>query len=167
VAGEVDQRLQRAATGLEKDGFDVPMGFMDRLLFEGQAASPVLEKCSVFPVSTGQVTFPRVTESTRVDSQFGGVQTYWIEEAGEIEKSKPQIGTANLSMKKLVSLAIRRMSFSRIRPCVKVHLPCYEGQLCAEDRGGRHPRRRKRRVAWHHQCRRNGDGGKERRAGRR
>jgi len=115
----VDPRLvPSAATGLgegvaSEGGFLVQTDFVAELLrrtYDNNAilaGGPGYSGPRRLPLSTNSnsIKINAVNESSRADgSRWGGVQAYWIEEAGTKTASKPDFRQMELSLKKLVGL---------------------------------------------------------------
>jgi HK97 family phage major capsid protein len=109
----VDPRLyKRAAAGMSEavasdGGFLVQTDFATELIqnvFEtGKLASRV-NKISMSG-NANSIKFNGIDESSRATgSRYGGIQMYWLEEAGTKTKSKPKFKQIELSLKKLIGL---------------------------------------------------------------
>ena len=112
--GVVDQKLyqiKNAATGLNEtvpsDGsFLVQQDFTDDLLREAVATGQLGKQCMKFELSgnANGININAFDETSRASTRFGGVVSYWGDEAGEYQKSKPKFRQMNLSLKKLTGL---------------------------------------------------------------
>ncbi|MHC4635684.1 MAG: phage major capsid protein [Planctomycetota bacterium] len=113
IDGVVDPRLyKRAAAGMSETvasdgGFLVQTDFATELIqnvFEtGKLASRV-NKISMSG-NANSIKFNGIDESSRATgSRYGGIQMYWLEEAGTKTKSKPKFKQIELSLKKLIGL---------------------------------------------------------------
>lgn len=110
----VDPRLHQinnAATGLGETvpsdgGFLVQKDFTDELLREAIAAGQLAKKCMKFELTgnSNGIKINAFDETSRASSRFGGVVSYWGDEAGEYMKSKPKFRQMELSLKKLTGL---------------------------------------------------------------
>ena len=110
----IDPRLNlRAASGLNEGiasdgGFlvqqDFAAGLMKPIFETGKLASR-LNRMSLSGNSNG-IKIPGVDESSRATgSRWGGIQMYWVEEAGALTKAKPKFRMINLQLNKLAGLA--------------------------------------------------------------
>jgi len=114
-----DERLrQSAVSGLNEGvasqgGFLVQTDFVSELLRRTYESNQVLNGGPGYsgvrriPISanSNSVKINAVNETSRADgSRWGGVQAYWIEEAGTKSDSKPDFRQIELSLKKLVGL---------------------------------------------------------------
>lgn len=111
--GYVDPRLStRAVTGMGESvasdgGFlvqqDFAAGIIKNVWDNGAVASRV-NRISIGPGKNG-MKFNGIDETSRANgSRAGGVQMYWLNEAGTKTASKPKFREINLSLKKLVGL---------------------------------------------------------------
>lgn len=112
-AGKVDRRLTtRSASGLNETnpsdgGFLVQKDFVAELLKRTYETGILASKVKKIPLSTNAngIKINAVDEESRANgSRFGGVQTYWENEADKITASKPKFRTMDLSLKKLTGL---------------------------------------------------------------
>jgi HK97 family phage major capsid protein len=115
-----DQRLipQAAISGLNETtgsqgGFLVGTDTVSSLLTRTYENSAILNGGAGYagvrklPISAGanSIKINAVNESSRATgSRWGGVQAYWLEEAGEKTSSKPNFRQMELSLKKLIGL---------------------------------------------------------------
>jgi HK97 family phage major capsid protein len=108
-----DPRLTRAISGLNETvqsegGFFVQQDFAGNLMrpiFETGRIASRLNRMSLSGNSNG-LKIPGIDESSRATgSRWGGIQMYWIEEAGTLTKSKPKFRMINLQLNKLAGLA--------------------------------------------------------------
>ena len=110
----VDPRLNlRAASGLSEGvasdgGFLVQQDFAAALMkpiFETGKLASRINRLSLSGNSNG-IKIPGIDESSRaLGSRWGGIQMYWLEEAGAKTKSKPKFRMINLNLNKLAGLA--------------------------------------------------------------
>jgi len=110
----IDPRLNlRAVSGLNEGvqsegGFLVQQDFAAMLMkpiFETGRIASRLNRMSISGNSNG-LKIPGIDESSRATgSRWGGIQMYWIEEAGSLTKSKPKFRMINLQLNKLAGLA--------------------------------------------------------------
>jgi len=110
----VDPRLTlRAASGLgesvaSEGGFLVQQDFAANLMkpiFETGKLASRLNRLSLSGNSNG-IKIPGIDESSRATgSRWGGIQMYWVEEAGTLTKAKPKFRMINLQLNKLAGLA--------------------------------------------------------------
>ncbi|MCX7903037.1 MAG: phage major capsid protein [Caloramator sp.] len=111
--GRVDSRLTtRAALGLNESvpsdgGFLVQKDFVSELLKRTYETGILASRVRRIPISTNSngLKINAVDETSRANgSRWGGVQTYWENEAEQIISSKPKFRTMDLSLKKLTGL---------------------------------------------------------------
>lgn len=113
--GQVDRRLDqvRAAAGHNETvgsegGFLLQKDFISLLQKEALASSSVASLCSTHPVSSqsNSVSWPVIKETSRADgSRYGGVQGYWLSEAGSLTASQAEFELNELRLEKLGCLA--------------------------------------------------------------
>lgn len=111
--GKIDERLStRAASGLNETnpsdgGFLVQKDFVSELLkktFETGILAPKVRKIPISTNSNG-LKINAVEDDNRTNgNRFGGVQTYWTDEAEKFAESKPKFRQIDLSLKKLTGL---------------------------------------------------------------
>jgi HK97 family phage major capsid protein len=110
--GKVDSRLHevRAASGLAETpasagGFMVQESFGQAML-EAAFTTGVLGKlCMNFQMSTPQLKMPGLDESSRATgSRWGGVRSYWTDEASTAVASQPTFRQIELNARKMVVL---------------------------------------------------------------
>ena len=109
--GQLDKRLlPLKATGLNEaigsdGGFLVPEQFADGVYENMHKVGQVLPLVQRDPVTGNNMTINAVDETSRVSgSRFGGLTSYWLEEAGTITASKPKFRQINLKTKKVAAL---------------------------------------------------------------
>ncbi|RQN12494.1 phage major capsid protein [Clostridium butyricum] len=111
--GRIDLRLTtRAASGMNESvpsdgGFLVQQDFVTELLKKTYETGILASKVRKIPISTNAngLKINAVDESSRANgSRWGGVQTYWENEADQHTSSKPKFRTMDLSLKKLTGL---------------------------------------------------------------
>ena len=112
-AGKIDRRLTtRSASGLNETnpsdgGFLVQKDFVTELLKRTYETGILASKVKKIPLSTNAngIKINAINEDSRANgSRWGGVQTYWENEADQITGSKPKFRTMDLSLKKLTGL---------------------------------------------------------------
>jgi len=112
-AGKVDARLTtRAASGLNESnptdgGFLVQQDFVADILKRTYETGILASRVRKIPISSNSngLKIKAVDEDSRANgSRWGGVQTYWENEADQIAASKPKFRTMDLSLKKLTGL---------------------------------------------------------------
>lgn len=110
--GQTDPKLfeVRSASGLNETvgsegGFLLQDTFAKDIIKNAWDSAHLLNLCQKFSIETNAIKIPAEDETSRVDgSRHGGVQAYWIAEAGEKLKSKPKFRQLALSLKKCVVL---------------------------------------------------------------
>lgn len=115
-AKRVDERLinlnKRAASGLSEGigadgGFLVQPSFSAELYKNAQETGILTSRVRKFPLgsNSNSLTINVVKETSRADgSRWGGVQTYWENEADEATASKPKFGQMTFKLNKLIGL---------------------------------------------------------------
>ena len=112
-AGRIDRRLTtRSASGLNETnpsdgGFLVQKDFVADLLKRTYETGILASKIKKIPLSTNAngIKINAIDEDSRANgSRWGGIQTYWENEADKITGSKPKFRTMELSLKKLTGL---------------------------------------------------------------
>ena len=104
------EREQRAAAGmgegvLSDGGFLVAPEFSSDLLRDAMNTGSLARACRQVPMARHKLTVLGVDESSRANgSRWGGIQTFWENEADEIASSKPKFRQINLNAKKLTGL---------------------------------------------------------------
>lgn len=99
--------VSKAASGLSEGaggdgGFLVPPEFAAKLFERVYAEENLLAKTDQYTVTGNNMSFPRNNESSRADgSRWGGVQSYWMDEAGQFTGSRPGFGKLDLKLHKL------------------------------------------------------------------
>ncbi len=111
--GRMDSRLStRAASGMNESipsdgGFLVQQDFVTELLKRTYETGILASRVRKIPLSTNAngIKINAVDESSRAnDARWGGIQTYWENEAEQLIASKPKFRTMDLSLKKLTGL---------------------------------------------------------------
>jgi len=111
--GRIDPRLTtRAASGLSESvpsdgGFLVQQDFVAELLKRTYETGILASRVSKIPLSTNAngLKINGVDESSRANgARWGGIQTYWENEADQLIASKPKFRVMDLSLKKLTGL---------------------------------------------------------------
>jgi len=110
--GKVDPRLTTRALGLSEGvpsagGFLVQTDFSTELLKRVYQTGVLASRCRKIPISANAngIKINGIDESTRVSgSRWGGLQTYWLSEAGTKYSSKPKFRQIELSLNKLIGL---------------------------------------------------------------
>jgi HK97 family phage major capsid protein len=112
-AGRIDARLTtRSANGLNETnpsdgGFLVQKDFVTDLLKRTYETGVLASKVKKIPLTTNAngIKINAIDEESRANgSRWGGIQTYWENEADQISGSKPKFRTMDLSLKKLTGL---------------------------------------------------------------
>ena len=112
-AGRIDRRLTtRSASGLNETnpsdgGFLVQKDFVADLLKRTYETGVIASKVHKIPLTTNAngIKINAIDEVSRANgSRWGGIQTYWENEAEQITGSKPKFRSMDLSLKKLTGL---------------------------------------------------------------
>jgi HK97 family phage major capsid protein len=88
-------------------GFLVQPDFASALIQNVFETGKLASRVNRFPLGAGKnsLKINGIDESSRVGgSRWGGIQMYWLDEAGEKTKSKPKFRQIELSLKKLIGL---------------------------------------------------------------
>lgn len=106
---EVREKLQtikdyQEAVGAE-GGFLVPEEFRGELTRLSLGPSIVRPRARVVPMSSATLRFPKIDETSRVSSVFGGVVVYRTEEGAELAESEASFGSLKLEATKQTALA--------------------------------------------------------------
>ena len=111
--GKLDNRLStRSASGLNESnpsdgGFLVQKDFVKSLLKRTYETGILASKVKKIPLSSNSngLKINSIDEDSRANgSRWGGVQTYWQNEADQIANSKPKFKQIDLSLNKLTGL---------------------------------------------------------------
>lgn len=106
---EVREKLQtikdyQEAVGAE-GGFLVPEEFRGELARLSLGPAIVRPRARVVPMSSATLRFPKIDETSRVSSVFGGVVVYRTEEGAELAESEASFGSLKLEATKQTALA--------------------------------------------------------------
>ena len=111
--GRIDTRLStRAASGMNATdptdgGFLVQTDFVKELMKLTHETGLLQNKCHKIPLSTNanSIRINAIDEISRVNgSRWGGLQTFWQDEAEKMIESKPKFRQIELSLKKLTGI---------------------------------------------------------------
>jgi HK97 family phage major capsid protein len=112
--GSIDQRLleSRTASGLaetipSEGGFLIDRDFSNDLLKSVFEVGKLGKLCQKIPISSDSnaIELNMFDETSRATgSRFGGIRTYWTDEASELTKSKPKFRKLKLRLNKLAGL---------------------------------------------------------------
>lgn len=107
----VDPRLYNAASGMSETvssdgGFLVQQDFTNDLLQDVFQTGILASRCRRIPISgnSNSMKINGVDETSRASSRYGGIVTYWADEADEKTASKPKFRKIELDLKKIVGL---------------------------------------------------------------
>ncbi len=108
----IDERLLNSASGANESvpsdgGFLVQTDFATELLKNAYETGILAPKCKKIPISTNAngLKINALDDSSRANgARWGGIQTYWENEADQLIASKPKFRTMDLSLKKLTGL---------------------------------------------------------------
>jgi len=87
-------------------GFLVPEEFRAELLRVALESSVVRPRARVIPMNSQSIKFPAVDSTSNASSVYGGIITYWTEEAGTITASNAKFGSIELEARKLTAYAL-------------------------------------------------------------
>ena len=111
--GQVDSRLYeaRAATGLgetvpSEGGFLVQSDYSNELLQAVYQTGILAQRCRRIQISgnSNSIKINAFDETSRASTRFGGVLSYFVDEAGKFTASKPAFRQMELSLKKMIGL---------------------------------------------------------------
>lgn len=109
--GHADPRLFNAASGLNETtpsdgGFLVQQDFSNALLQDTFQTGILASRCQSIEISNSanSMKLNGVDETSRASSRFGGIVSYWGDEASEKTASKPKFRQIELNLKKLFGL---------------------------------------------------------------
>lgn len=108
--GRVDERLLRAASGMSEGvatdgGFLVQSDFSAELLKKAIETGVVAPRVRKVSLSGNGIKINAVNETSRAEgSRWGGVKTYWENEADSITASHPKLTQLEWKLKKLTGL---------------------------------------------------------------
>jgi hypothetical protein len=109
--GKVDDRLKQSPSGADitdptSGGFLVQPNFSQQIITAAYGEALIAGQCDRRLTSRplADVKFPGIDETSRADgSRFGGVVSYWGDEATQVAKSKPRWKNLNMSTRKLIA----------------------------------------------------------------
>lgn len=116
MRGEIDKRLlgiqAKAALGgnelvPSEGGFQVAQEFIPELMNRTYNTGVVVSRCRKQKVGDYYNGFkiPAINETSRADgSRFGGIQAYWLAEAGTLTRSKPAFRQISVELQKIIGL---------------------------------------------------------------
>lgn len=112
AGGKADPRLTQRATGLNEaigseGGFLVQTDFATELLKRAYETGVLANRCRKIAISANAngIKINGIDESSRATgSRWGGVQAYWLAEAGVKTESKPKFRKIELELNKLIGL---------------------------------------------------------------
>jgi HK97 family phage major capsid protein len=105
-----DPRLMAAASGANESvdaegGFLIAPEFAPGLWQRTYATGNILKRCFRQPMSSNRLVINTVDEDSRVDgSRWGGIQSYYLNEAGTYTGTKPKFRQMQLTAHKLIAL---------------------------------------------------------------
>jgi HK97 family phage major capsid protein len=108
--GRVDDRLgELRASGMyeglmDAGGFAVPVDYLNVLLQKAQERAKLWPRVFAVPISGGSIKLPAIDETDRSSSRWGGIISYWKEEAAQYTGTKPKLRQLQLNPHKLTGL---------------------------------------------------------------
>jgi HK97 family phage major capsid protein len=109
LKGDALEKLQRVRDFSEKipseGGFLVPEEFRAELLIASLGSAVVRPRARVIPMSSATLRFPKIDETSRVSSVYGGIVVYRTEEGEELVESQAAFGSLKLEATKQTALA--------------------------------------------------------------
>jgi HK97 family phage major capsid protein len=103
--GKLDQIRAYQEKVPAEGGFLVPEEFRAELLRLSLTNAVVRPRARVIPMASATLRFPKIDESSRVSSVFGGVVVYRTEEGAELAESAASFGSIKLEATKQTALA--------------------------------------------------------------
>lgn len=111
ITGNMDKRFANAATG-GNDVVPVDGGFLvgetmtEEILKRVYDNAVIAGRCRRRPVSVGNRYVQNYIDETSrtTGNRMGGIQGYWVDEAGSITPSKPKLGQIDLKLSKLAGM---------------------------------------------------------------
>jgi HK97 family phage major capsid protein len=98
------ERLRNFSSDVPADGgFLIPETLRSELLRVALETAVVRPRARVVPMESLRVPFPAIDSTTNSGSVYGGITTYWTEEGGRLNSSKPRFGRIVLDAKKLTA----------------------------------------------------------------
>ncbi|WP_322501819.1 phage major capsid protein [Streptomyces rochei] len=98
------ERLRNFSSDVPADGgFLIPETLRSELLKVALETAVVRPRARVVPMESLRVPFPAIDSTTNQGSVYGGITTYWTEEGGRLNSSKPRFGRIVLDAKKLTA----------------------------------------------------------------
>jgi HK97 family phage major capsid protein len=92
-----------SSTVPSEGGFLIPETLRSELLRVSLETSIVRPRARVIPMETLRVPFPAIDSTSNVSSVYGGIVTYWTEEAAALTASQASFGRIVLDAKKLTA----------------------------------------------------------------
>ncbi|MEU3161790.1 phage major capsid protein [Streptomyces griseoincarnatus] len=98
------EKLRNFSSDVPADGgFLIPETLRSELLKVALETAVVRPRARVVPMESLRVPFPAIDSTTNQGSVYGGITTYWTEEGGRLQSSKPRFGRIVLDAKKLTA----------------------------------------------------------------
>ncbi|QCG93955.1 phage major capsid protein [Azospirillum sp. TSA2s] len=112
VRASDDAIMTRAPSGANEmdptsGGFLVQTDFATAIFMRAYDMGELLGRCQKLPIggNSNGIKIPAIDETSRATgSRWGGVQSYWLNEAGAVSAAKPKFRLIELDLKKLMSL---------------------------------------------------------------
>lgn len=106
----IDARLMAALGANEtveaEGGFLVAPEFAQGILQRTYDTGEVVKRCMDMPMASNRLVMNAVDEDSRVDgSRWGGIESYWLAEAGTYNGTKPKFKQLQFTANKMVGLA--------------------------------------------------------------
>jgi HK97 family phage major capsid protein len=128
--GKVDDRLKQSPSGADitdptSGGFLVQPNFSQQIITAAYGEALIAGQCDRRLTSRplADVKFPGIDETSRADgSRFGGVVSYWGDEATQVAKSKPRWKNLNMSTRKLIAFVAGTNELLSDAPMFDAHL---------------------------------------------
>jgi HK97 family phage major capsid protein len=108
---------------LADGGFLVPPEFVTNLIERVYQTGEVLSRCMEIPMSSNSLAYHQFDESSRADgSRFGGLKSYWANEADTATATKAKFRRSELTAKKIISLVYLtdELQFDSAQPAMEV-----------------------------------------------
>jgi HK97 family phage major capsid protein len=100
-----DKRIKALNTGVNSEGGAlIPRAFSQRIWEKSIEGDEIYNRTMRMPTTSNNLTFPTVKDDDHSSNIYGGVKTYYTEEAAQITGSQPSFGRINFKLKKLAAL---------------------------------------------------------------
>lgn len=109
---QIDSRLRLDAVAMGQNegygnvgGFLLPDDLAGRLWERVYSVGAILGRCSRVPVARAGIRIPAIADTASAsDARFGGIQTFWTDEADPAAATRPDLRMMALQLKKLLAI---------------------------------------------------------------